>query len=70
MRVTARFSDGLMRQLDGMAIGDEFTVTAEARIVGAEEALIDVTSFGDRDPRYVQGDLEITLLLSHGKVSE
>jgi hypothetical protein len=51
MRVTAQFSDGLMRQLDGRAIGDEFTITALARIVGAEEVLIDITAVGERDAR-------------------
>lgn len=69
MRVTARFSDGLRQQLDGRAIGDEFTITALARIVAAEEALLDVTSLNDRDPRYLQGELEVTLLLSHGEVA-
>jgi hypothetical protein len=64
MRVTATFSEGLQRQLNGRAIGDEFTVTAHARIVGADEALIDVTSFGDEDVRVLQGDLEVRLLLS------
>lgn len=64
MRVTATFSDGLRRQLHGHAIGDEFTVTAHARIVGADEALLDVTQYGDEDPRYVQGELEVRLLLS------
>lgn len=57
MRVTATFSDGLMRQLDGRALGDEFNVTARARIVGAEEALIDITSVSDTDTRVVQGEL-------------
>ena len=68
MRITARFSDGLQEQLDGKAIGDEFTITAKARIIAAEEALIDVTTLGEKDARYLQGDLEVTLLLSHGKV--
>ena len=68
MRVTATFSDGLQRQLDGRAIGDEFTVTAHARIVGADEALIEVTEYGDRDARFLQGDLEVRLLLSRGSV--
>lgn len=69
MRVTAQFSDGLRRQLDGMAIGDEFNITARARIIAAEEALVDVTSAGDQDPRYLQGDLEVTLLISRGEVT-
>lgn len=68
MRINARFSDGLRQQLDGMALGDEFAITAKARILAAEEVLVDVTQFGDRDPRYLQGDMEITLLLSHGEV--
>jgi hypothetical protein len=68
MRVNARFSDGLQGQLNGRAIGDEFTIVAKARIIAAEEALIDVTSWGERDPQYLQGDLEVTLLLSHGEV--
>lgn len=65
MRVTATFSEGLTRQLNGRAIGEEFTVTAKARIVGADEALIDVTSYGEQEPRVMQGDLEVRLLLSH-----
>jgi len=69
LRVTATFSDGLRRQLDGHAIGDEFVVTAKARIIGAEEMLLDVTSLGDPDPQYVQGDLEVRLLLSKAEVS-
>lgn len=68
MRVTATFSDGLLGQLKGRAIGDEFTVAATARIVGADEALIDVSQFGDEDQHVIQGDLEVRLLLSHGKV--
>lgn len=68
MRVTATFSHGLMRELDGRAVGDEFTITATARIVGADEALIDVRSFSDEDTHVVQGDLEVRLLLSHPKV--
>ena len=68
MRVHAEFSDGLRRQLDGRAIGDEFQVTAHARIIGAEEALIEVTAYGDTDPRYTQGELEVTLLVSHAEV--
>jgi len=69
MRVTATFSEGLQSALNGRAIGDEFVVTAKARIVGADEALIDVTSYGDTDPRYLQGDLEVRLLLSHPEVT-
>lgn len=70
MRVTATFSDGLRQQLNGRAIGDEITVTAKARIVGADEALIDVASFGEIDSRVMQGELEVRLLLSHGVVTE
>jgi hypothetical protein len=70
MRVTAQFSDAFLGQLDGRAIGDEFPITARARIISAEEALIDVTKYGDRDPTYMQGELEVTLLLSHAKVNE
>jgi hypothetical protein len=55
--------------LNGRAIGDEFTVMATARIVGADEALIDVRQFGDTDPRFLQGDLEVRLLLSNPVVS-
>lgn len=65
MRVTATFSEGMSRLLAGAAIGDEFEVTARARIVGADEALIDVTGVGDPDTVLVQGDLEVRLLLSH-----
>jgi hypothetical protein len=67
MRVTATFSDGLRRQLDGMAIGDEFEVTARARVIAAEEVLIDVTPYGQTDPHYLQGDLEVRLLLSRAQ---
>lgn len=70
MRVTATCSDGLVGQLKGRAIGDEFTVTATARIVGADEALIDVSQFGDEDTRVLSGELEVRLLLSHGKVDD
>ncbi len=69
MRVTATFSEGLTRQLSGRAIGEEFTVTANARIVGADEALIDVTRMGDDEPRVMQGELEVRLLLSHPEVT-
>ena len=69
MRITATFSDGLREQIDGRAIGDEFTITAKARIVGADEALIDMSMMGERDPQVIQGDLEVRLLLSHGQVS-
>jgi hypothetical protein len=69
MRVTAAFSDGLRRQLDGHAIGDEFFVTAVARIVSAEETLLDVTSYGDPDPQYLQGELEVRLLISSAKAT-
>ena len=65
MRVTARFSDGIARLLDGAAIGDEFDLVVRARIVAAEEALIDVSQLGADDPTLIQGDLEVTLLLSH-----
>lgn len=69
MRVTATFSDGLLGQLDGRAIGDEFTITATARIVGADESLIEVTNFGDEDGSFLQGDLEVRLLLSHASIN-
>ena len=69
MRVEAVFSRGMTRLLDGAAIGDEFTITAKARIVGAEEALIDVTPYGTEETEVLQGELEVKLLLSHPKVS-
>jgi hypothetical protein len=68
VKLSATFSDGLRQQLDGRAIGDEFIVTARARIVAAEEVLLDITSYGDVDPVYTQGDLEVRLLLSHAEV--
>jgi hypothetical protein len=68
MRIRAEFSDGMKRQLDGRAIGDEFTVTATARIIGAEEALIDIRSHADEDVHVIQGELEVTLLISNAKV--
>jgi hypothetical protein len=55
----------MTRLLDGAAIGDEFDLQVRARIVGADEALIDVSSLGESDPTYVQGELEVRLLLSH-----
>ena len=69
MRVEATFSSGLTKALSGRAIGDEFMVTARARIVGADEALIDVTQMGQDEQEVIQGDLEVRLLLSHPKVS-
>jgi hypothetical protein len=65
MRVEAVFSDGMTRLLDGAAIGDEFTITATARITAAKECLVDVSAYGESDPTYVQGELEVKLLLSH-----
>jgi hypothetical protein len=63
----AVFSDGVTRLLDGAAIGDEFTVLAKARIIGAEEVLLDVTGAGAGDQEFVQGELQVTLLLSHAE---
>ena len=68
MRITATFSDGLKRQLEGRAIGDELEITARARITRAEEVLVDISSLADEDPQVIQGELEVHLLLSHGKV--
>lgn len=70
VRITATFSDGLRQQLAGCAIGDEFTLTARARITGADEALVDMTPLGATDSEYLSGELEVRLLLSHGKVDE
>lgn len=69
MRVEATFSSGMTRLLNGRAIGDEFTVTARARIVGADEALIDVTGAGAEEVEVIQGDLNVRLLLSHPQVT-
>lgn len=69
MRVTAMFSEGLRQQLAGRAIGDEFEVKARARIVGAEEVLVDVTAYGSADATYLPGELEVKLLLSRAEVS-
>lgn len=68
MRLTATFSDGLREQLEGRAMGDEFLITAKARIISAEEVLLDVTQYGEKDPQYVTGDMEVRLLLSHGRI--
>lgn len=68
VRITATFSDGLRQQLSGRAIGDEFTLTAKARIVGADEALLDMTPLSAKDSEYVAGELDVRLLLSHGRV--
>ncbi len=67
MKVTASFSEGITQLLEGAAIGDELTITAQARIIGANEVLIDVTPLGQKEPTYVQGELEVKLLLSHPK---
>jgi hypothetical protein len=67
MRVEAVFSEGMTRVLSGAAIGDEFTITAKARIIGAEEVLLDVSEMGADDPLILQGDLKVKLLLSHPK---
>jgi hypothetical protein len=66
MRVTATFSDGLKRQLDGKAVGEEFDVQARARIVRAEETLIDVSTPGGEE-QVVQGELEVHILLTKGR---
>lgn len=69
MKVTAEFADGLRRQLEGRAIGDEFALTARARIVGADEVLIDVTGYTDPPvDEVLPGGLEVRLLLTHGVV--
>lgn len=70
MRVDAVFSDGMKRLLDGAAIGDEFELTVKARVTGAEEVLLDVTAYGEAEPTYVQGELEVKLLLSHPRKVE
>jgi hypothetical protein len=68
MRGEAVFSTGMTKLLDGAAIGDEFVVQATARIISAEEVLIDITGLTDSgDPEFVQGELKVTLLLSHAK---
>lgn len=69
MRISATFSEGIGKELDGKAIGDEFQITGWARIVGAEEALIDVTSYGESDVRLLQGDMEVKLLIRHAHTS-
>jgi hypothetical protein len=69
VRVRAQFSDGFRGQLDGRAIGDEFLVTAKARIIAAEEVLLDVTQYGSPDPEYTTGDMEVTIFLSHPRVT-
>jgi hypothetical protein len=71
VKVEAVFSEGMGRLLKGKAIGDEFTVTCTARIIGAQEVLIDVTGLtASGDQVLVQGDLEVKLLLSHPKRDE
>ncbi len=67
MRVTATFSNGMSRLLEGAAIGDEFNITARARIVGADEALIDVSGIDSEDTEVLSGELEVRLLLTHPK---
>lgn len=69
MKVEAVFSDGMRRLLDGAAIGDEFTIAAKARVIGAHESLVDVTAPGEGEPTFVQGELEVKLLLSHPQVT-
>lgn len=66
MRVTATFSEAATtRMLAGRAIGDEFEIFGHARIVGADEALVDITPYGDDDRAFVAGELEVRLLVSH-----
>ncbi len=65
MKVTATFSAGMSKLLNGAALGDEFDITARARIVGADEALIDITGYDAADTEVVSGELEVKLLLSH-----
>ena len=65
MKVEAVFSEGMTRVLNGAAVGDEFELSVRARIVSAEEALVEITSLGEQDPSYAQGQLEVRLLLSH-----
>lgn len=64
MRVEATASDALAGILEGRAIGDEFDLPVHVRIIGAEEALVDVTGYGDKDRRFVSGELTVRLLLS------
>jgi hypothetical protein len=70
VKVDAVFSEGMTRVLNGHAIGDEFTITAKARIIGAEEVLVDASEMGAEDPLLLQGELKVTLLLSHPKRDE
>lgn len=66
MRVTATFSDAATtRLLAGRAIGDEFEIFGTARIVGADEVLVDITPYGDEDRTLIAGELEVRLLVSH-----
>ncbi len=64
MKVTATFSDGMQRHLSGAAIGDEFLLLCHARIVGADETLIDISGFDSEDTEVTSGELEVRLLLS------
>ena len=68
MRLSAVFSENFESRLVGLAIGDEFEITARARIVGAEEALVDISAAGSLDRKVIQGDLEVKLLLSHPRI--
>ena len=64
MRLTAEFAEGFRWLAPGWAIGDEFDLTAHARIIGADEALIDITEMGAEGTRVVNGELTVRLLLS------
>jgi hypothetical protein len=68
MRIEATFSKGLAQALNGRAVGDEFTLEARARIVGADEVLLDVSEMGNEETEVIQGDLQVRLLLSHPRV--
>ncbi len=68
MKVTATFSVGMARLLDGKAIGDELELTVRARIVGVDEALIDVTGHDSEDTEVLAGEPEVRLLLSHPRI--
>jgi len=70
MTVTAIFSQGLGSLLAAKAIGDEFDLTVRARIIGAEEVLIDVTPIGAADKHVERGELEVKLLLSRAEEAD
>lgn len=66
MRIEANFDEVLDRLPDDVHVNDQFELTANVRVLGLRQDLIDVRRMGDVDPRYAEGELEVQLLISGG----